>query len=58
VNESPRFSQARYRQAVCLIKSGYLNEAQALIRELIRVEPDYFSAVLLDPELEGGAPIC
>ena len=54
VNESSRFSQARYRQAVCLIKSGYLNEAQALIRELIRDEPDYFSAVLLDPELEGG----
>lgn len=54
VSESSRFSQARYRQAVCLIKSGYLNEAQALIRELIRDDPDYFSAVLLDPELEGG----
>lgn len=54
LSESPRFSQARYRQAVCLIKSGYLNESQALIRELIRDNPDYFSAVLLDPELEGG----
>lgn len=54
LNESPRFGQARYRQAVCLIKSGYINEAQALIRELIKDNPDYFSAVLLDPELEGG----
>jgi tetratricopeptide (TPR) repeat protein len=54
LSESPRFSQARYRQAVCLIKSGYVNEAQAIIRELIRDNPDYFSAVLLDPELEGG----
>jgi len=53
-NESPGFSQARYRQAVCLIKSGYLNESQALLRELIRSDPDYFSVVLLDPELEGG----
>lgn len=54
LSESSRFSQARYRQAVCLIKSGYLNESQALLRELIRDNPDYFSAVLLDPELEGG----
>lgn len=52
--ESPGLTRARYRQAVCLIKSGYLNEAQAMIRELIRNDPDYFSAVLLDPELEGG----
>lgn len=52
--ESPGFTQARYRQAVCLIKSGYLNEAQALIRDLIRDEPDCFSSILLDPELEGG----
>lgn len=54
LGESPRFGQARYRQAVCLIKSGYVHEAQALIRELIRDNPDFFSAVLLDPELEGG----
>ncbi len=54
LSESPRFGQARYRQAVCLIKSGYINEAQALIRELIKDSPDFYSAVLLDPELEGG----
>jgi hypothetical protein len=53
-NESPGLSKARYRQAVCLIKSGYLNEAQAVIRELIHDDPDYFSCVMLDPELEGG----
>jgi len=52
--ESPGFTQARYRQAVCLIKSGYLNEAQAVLRDLIRNDPDYFSVILLDPELEGG----
>jgi tetratricopeptide (TPR) repeat protein len=52
--ESPGLGKARYRQAVCLIKSGYLNEAQAVIRELIDSDPDYFSCVLLDPELEGG----
>lgn len=54
LSESPGFLQARYRQAACLIKSGYLNEAQALLRDLIKSDPDCFSAVLLDPELEGG----
>jgi len=54
LSESPGFLHARYRQAACLIKSGYLNEAQALLRELIRSDPDFFSAALLDPELEGG----
>lgn len=51
---SPGFDQARYRQAVCMVKSGYLNEAQATIRDLIEGNPDYFSVVLLDPELESG----
>jgi tetratricopeptide (TPR) repeat protein len=54
LSESPGFLPARYRQAVCLIKSGYLNESLALLRELIRNDPDCFSAVLLDPELESG----
>lgn len=49
---SPGLSQARYRQAVCMVKSGYLNEAQATMRDLIEGDPDYFSIVLLDPELE------
>ena len=52
--ESPGFSQARYRQASCLIKTGYINEALAIFRDLINSEPDYFSAILLDPELESG----
>lgn len=52
--ESPRFLQARYRQAVCLIKSGFLAEAQGMLRDLINSDPDYFSIMLLDPELEGG----
>lgn len=52
--ESSGFIPARYRLAVCLIKSGYLNEAQAIFRDLIANDPDCFSMVLLDPEVEGG----
>lgn len=54
LRESSRFLQARYRQAVCLIKSGFLAEAQGMLRDLVQNEPDYFSIMLLDPELEGG----
>lgn len=51
---SPGLSQARYGQAVCMIKSGQLYTAQAIMRELIDQDPDYFSKILLDPELEPG----
>lgn len=54
LRESPRFWQARYRQAVCLVKLGFLAEAQGVLRDLIQQDPDCFSAVLLDPELEPG----
>lgn len=54
LRESSRFLPARYRQAVCLIKSGFLAEAQGMLRDLIQQDPDFFSVMLLDPELEGG----
>lgn len=54
LRESPGFAQARYRQAVALVKSGYMYEAQSLIRELIQTDPDYFNIALLDPEMESG----
>lgn len=54
LGESPGFLQARYRQAVCLVKSGFLAEAQGMLRDLIQSDPNYFSIILLDPELEGG----
>lgn len=54
LGESPGFLQARYRQAVCLVKSGFLAEAQGMLRDLIQNDANYFSIILLDPELEGG----
>lgn len=54
LRESPGFLQARYRQAVCMIKSGFIHEAQSIIRDLIASDPDYYSVVLLDPEIDGG----
>lgn len=53
LSESSGFFIARYRQAVCLAKSGRIHEAQALFRELIRNDENYFTMVLLDPEVEG-----
>ncbi|MEJ5242040.1 MAG: tetratricopeptide repeat protein [Desulfomicrobiaceae bacterium] len=52
--ESPRFFAAKYRQAVCMLKSGFINEALGFFREIVSQDPDIFSMLLLDPELESG----
>lgn len=52
--ESPGFFVARYRQAVCMLKSGFINEALGFFRDIVPQDPDIFSMLLLDPELESG----
>ncbi|HCF04978.1 MAG TPA: hypothetical protein DEU72_01870 [Desulfomicrobiaceae bacterium] len=52
--ESPRFFAAKYRQSVCMLKSGFINEALGFFREIVSQDPDIFSMLLLDPELESG----
>lgn len=52
--ESPRFFAAKYRQAVCMLKSGFINEALGFFREIVSQDPDIFSMLLFDPELESG----
>ena len=52
--ESPGLFVARYRQAVCMLKSGFINEALGFFREVVTRDPDTFSMLLLDPELESG----
>ncbi len=52
--ESAGFFAARYRQAVCMLKSGFINESLGFFREIVVQDPDIFSMLLLDPELEVG----
>lgn len=51
---SPKFMEARYRQGVCFIKSGFVDQGLGLFTELFQKSPALFNYMLLDPELERG----
>lgn len=51
---APAMKEARYRQGVCMVKSGYIDQATGHFDSLIREDPLYFNYVLIDPELEKG----
>lgn len=51
---SPNFTEARYRQGVCFIKSGFIDQGLGLFIELFPRHTDLFNHMLLDPELERG----
>ncbi|MGJ3522491.1 tetratricopeptide repeat protein [Nitratidesulfovibrio sp. D1] len=50
----PQWSDAEYRQAVCHVKMGFVEQATAQLLALIGQDPNVFNRVLLDPELERG----
>jgi tetratricopeptide (TPR) repeat protein len=51
---SPRFMEARYRQGVCFIKSGFVDQGLGLFSELFENDMHLFNYMLIDPELERG----
>jgi tetratricopeptide (TPR) repeat protein len=51
---SPRWLEPRYRQAVCLTKKGFLDQAWTIFADLIIQEPHIFNRILFDHELERG----
>ncbi|RQD64580.1 MAG: tetratricopeptide repeat protein [Desulfonatronovibrio sp. MSAO_Bac4] len=51
---APGMKEASYRQGVCMVKSGYIDQAMGHFANLIREDPLYFNYVLIDPELEDG----
>ena len=51
---SPRWMEPRYRQAVCLTKKGFLDQAWSILADLIIQEPHVFNRILFDHELERG----
>lgn len=50
----PRMLEAKYRQGVCLVKSGRVDQALSIFLDLIRQDPHYFNQILIDPELSPG----
>lgn len=53
--QSPLWFDAAYRQAVCLVKQGFAEQAGLRCLQLIRQDPNIFNRILIDPEMERGA---
>ncbi|PTN34122.1 tetratricopeptide repeat protein [Desulfonatronum sp. SC1] len=51
---SSKWLEPRYRQAVCLTKKGFLDQAWTIFADLIIQEPHFFNRILCDHELERG----
>lgn len=51
---SSKWLEPRYRQAVCLTKKGFLDQAWTIFADLIIQEPHIFNRILFDHELERG----
>lgn len=50
----PKWLEPRYRQAVCLTKKGFLDQAWTIFTDLITQEAHFFNRILFDHELERG----
>ncbi len=50
----PRWLDAQYRQGVCLVKTGFAEQAMGFFEDLFHRNPHVFNLMLLDTELERG----
>lgn len=50
----PRWTELRYRQAVCMIKMGFSEHVVGLVDDLVDEDPHIFNRLLIDPEVERG----
>lgn len=53
---SPKWLEPRYRQAVCMVKKGFVDQAWAIFSELLAEDPHIFNRLLIDVELTRGRP--
>lgn len=50
----PRWTDALYRQAVCMIKMGFSEHAVGLLDNLVDADSNMFNRIIIDPEAERG----
>ncbi|WP_035104260.1 tetratricopeptide repeat protein [Desulfohalovibrio reitneri] len=43
-----------YRQAVCLVKMGFTEQAMGILQDLVERDPTFFNRIVIDPELDRG----
>jgi tetratricopeptide (TPR) repeat protein len=51
---SPKWIDPFYREAVCLVKRGFSEQAGPIFENLVDKDPHIFNRMLIDPELERG----
>lgn len=51
---APQWRDLEYRQIVCKVKMGFVEQVLRHIEKLILDDPDYFNRCLIDPELGRG----
>lgn len=52
----PKWLEPRYRQAVCMAKKGFLDQAWSIFSGLLAEEAHIFNRLLIDTELDLGRP--
>lgn len=50
----PRWTELRYRQAVCMIKMGFSEHVVGLLDDIVDENPHVFNRLIIDPEVERG----
>ncbi len=50
----PKWIEPRYRQGVCMVKKGFLDQAWSIFSDLLSLDPHIFNRLLIDVELERG----
>ncbi|MYL85091.1 tetratricopeptide repeat protein [Desulfovibrio aerotolerans] len=54
LREAPKWLEPLYRQGVCLVKMGFVDQGLQYLLPLINADAMMFNRVMLDPELERG----
>jgi tetratricopeptide (TPR) repeat protein len=51
---SPRWLEPIYREAACMVKMGFTEQALSMFTDLIQRDPNMFNRILIDHELDRG----
>ncbi|OLN30542.1 hypothetical protein DVDV_0498 [Desulfovibrio sp. DV] len=54
LRENPKWLEPVYRQGVCLVKMGFIDQGLQYLLPLVTADAPTFNRVMLDPELERG----
>ncbi len=54
LRENPKWIEPVYRQGVCLVKMGFIDQGLQYLLPLVAADAPIFHRVMLDPELERG----